>query len=1380
MANYTSSANIILTVNGKQAQKMLGTLQKDAQTLEKKLAAAVAAGDKTNMKKLQLELNRTRNLIDQISGSTQSAEHVLRNLDKASPKELQKTLNTLTRQLDGIERGSDAWKKHVEKIRAVRQELARVNEMTRLQEGSWSRVNRWLNDCQTSLMGIAAALIGMIMAGRRAVNEFAKMDESLANTKKYTGMAWRDVYKLNEEFRRMDTRTTREELNLLAQEAGRLGKNTLKDVKGYTEAAEIIKVALVDLGEGATQDIAKLTNIFGVEEMLGTKEAMLAVGSTVNVLSQNCTASKPYLVEFAKRMAGIGSQAGLTIPEIIAFGAVLDANGQKVEMSATAIQKVIMNLANKNKEFAQTLGMDAEKLNETLKRSAKDGLLMFLEQLHKIGEKSSYDNATMILAPAFKEMGLDAARVSQVLSTLAKHVDEVKWQLGEANNAFNQASSATKEYEIFNNTAQASIDKAKNRVNELAISLGEKLYPLMKHIYTPSGVFLRVLNQLVSFFIRNRSEIIAVTSAIAAYNIIMLVAATRTKIAAAAQALFNSSVTLGSRIIPAFRLLLVPLINTVQYFTNGLQVNYAMQQRWRNAMAAMSFGNWLGLLAAASAIYILTKRISDSRNQARKAAAENAAFVRSLTDVDKAAAEAAEKEVARASAIYHIMKDESKARDMRLKAAEKLQKLYPEIFRNFTTEQMLVENTTMAYVKLHNAVLEAAKAQAAMSLYRENTKKLIEVEQQMDKLAGNLEFARQQEFNAQVNRNKPRAGETVQEAYYRRQNATANQKSPEEIKAEQRRKKIEDQIDALRKKRAQISIANMSLEEKYDLGEMLLSGSGSSGDPGDFSASDSGSIDKAKEDKFKAEKEWKEREEALARIAYATGQTDYITHTDRMNEIQKQYHEKQLQHQDLTENERLSITAQYEELKEKIRKQWAARSIDEENQRHDAESAQLKQHYIDGLISRDTYNSRTEELEATHLRRLASLYKEGSKERIDIEAKLTDRLVKEQQRREQETEKRRKALEAVKDKYFGDNASERTRKYKEETDAILMVYLMEIKAAQGNKAELLRIHEAYLKARAAIDARYNLQSEKSNPLKAGVQKSIEWLNSDGGKAFTESMNTVVSGMSAVFSQLSDSIEAELELQTAALTKRYDSEIAAAEGNSYKIRVIEKRKEKELARLKNEANRKMFAMQVIQAVAQTATNALAAYGSAAAIPVVGHIMAPIAAAMAVAAGMMQVTAIKKQQSASEAQGYSEGGYTPKGPKDKPVGIVHAGEWVASQALVNNPATRPLIETLDKAQRSNRIGSITHTDVSRSITATMRSADHAAAPATSTSPAPTIIIREDSEYTAAIRRLSDRLDDPFVTVTTIEGDHGIKQAKERYDTLIKNKQPKSHHK
>ena len=38
----------------------------------------------------------------------------------------------------------------------------------------------------------------------------------------------------------------------------------------------------------------------------------------------------------------------------------------------------------------------------------------------------------------------------------------------------------------------------------------------------------------------------------------------------------------------------------------------------------------------------------------------------------------------------------------------------------------------------------------------------------------------------------------------------------------------------------------------------------------------------------------------------------------------------------------------------------------------------------------------------------------------------------------------------------------------------------------------------------------------------------------------------------------------------------------------------------------------------------------------------------------------MAAIKKQQQASQSQGYAEGGFTPKGKPDEVTGVVHAGE------------------------------------------------------------------------------------------------------------------------
>ena len=146
-------------------------------------------------------------------------------------------------------------------------------------------------------------------------------------------------------------------------------------------------------------------------------------------------------------------------------------------------------------------------------------------------------------------------------------------------------------------------------------------------------------------------------------------------------------------------------------------------------------------------------------------------------------------------------------------------------------------------------------------------------------------------------------------------------------------------------------------------------------------------------------------------------------------------------------------------------------------------------------------------------------------------------------------------------------------------------------------------------------------------------------------------------------------------------------------------------------------------------------------------------------MAVAAGAKQVAAIKKQQ-ASQAQGYGEGGFTRKGRADEVAGVVHAGEWVASQKLVASPVARPLIEALDYAQRTNTIGSLRSADVCRSITAPMALAQSQ----------PQVIVQESKDLKEIIARLNERLDEPFVTVNTVTGDKGIKQAQDEYQRLM----------
>ena len=1382
MANYNTTANVVLSVNGKQAQQMLSTLQREAQNLEKKIAKAATAGDKATMRKLQRELSNTNRMITQLQGSAATADQVLRRLDKASPKELNKTLKTLQSQLNGIQRGTAAWDAHVAKIKAVKTELQKVNATLATQQSRWDRMNMWLNNAQTFIMGLAAAITGLVIAGRKAVNAFAEMEEELANTRKYTGLTEQKVLELNEAFKKMDTRTPREKLNELAQEAGRLGKNTLESVQGYVEAADIINVALVDLGAGATQTIAKLTNIFGVEELLGTKDAMLAVGSTVNVLSQNCTASKPYLVEFAQRMAGIGSQAGLTIPQILAFGAVLDANGQKVEMSATAIQKVIMNLANKNHEFAATLGMDAEKLNQTLKHSAKDGLLMFLEALQNMGKEVGFENATMILAPAFKEMGLDAARVSQVLSTLAMHLDEVKWQMGEADKAFREASSATKEYEIFNNTAQAAIDKAKKRVTELAIELGEKLYPIMKHIYTSSGIFLRVLNTIVSFLIEYRRVIVPLVAAIASYYATIAVAKV-------AQLAWNAVLLSGKTIVSAFRYVVGLCDVAIIALTKGTKAAGTAITFLNQSMKASPWGLIISAVVALGVgIYNLTQKFKQQRAEEEKARKEMEEYKKSLTDLSEAAAQSAANEMSRVEALYKTAVDEAKSKDERRKAAERLQKLYPDYFKNLSTEEIMVGKAKTQYNNLRDAIIEVARARAAAAKIEENEKELLTLEQQAPALKRKMEAdqrahdaavadwnrAREQENNiAYTNSTDAAAGGLVNVTPYANKVASTG----ETLNASR------SAYNANITKQRQLNEANEYLRQKYNVSEAAIADAGGVGDV-NIPDGGGGGGSTVVADRFAAEQQWREREEASARIAYATGKKDYLAYTAEMDRIAVEFYERQLLHTDLSEDERLQITAKWREAQMKQQQHADAallsQSVDAENDRYNAQMAEVKQFYIDGQISKETYDQRIEEYEILHQQNLSKIYAEGSKERLQAEQQLQSLLIAQMQRRQRETEEHERKLASMKKEFFGDNPQERQAKYDADLALLQTVYDREIAAAGDNADEKLRIEEAFQQAKLALQKRYGLLAEEDerNRMQRAIADSVEWLNGDGGKAMQGAISTLTSGMGAIFSSLSSLIQAELEIETVAIEKRYDKEISAAEGNSYKVKKLEAQKEKEIAKAKNEANRKMFAMQVIQAVAQTAQNAISAYGSAAAIPVIGYILAPIAAGMAVAAGMIQIAAIKKQQQASEAQGYSAGGFTPDGRSDEPVGIVHAGEWVASQKLVKSPKTRPIIEALEYAQRTNTIGSLAAADVSRSITAPMLLASQP-----QQSVQPNVIVNvpaqtsPNTKIEQTLDRLNERLNEPFVTVATVTGDKGINKAQDDYERLLRNKSPKS---
>ncbi len=459
-----------------------------------------------------------------------------------SYSELRKAAASLKRQMDNTTPGTEKWKALRADYLLTRQRMREVEVQARETRFSLSKMADGVNRYAAMGAGVVGALTGVALTARKCVDEYAEMEEAEAQVIKYTGMTRDEVKGLNEEFKEMDTRTAREKLNALAGDAGRLGITGKKDVLEFVDAADKINVALgEDLGDDAVKNIGKLAQMFGEDQKLGLRGAMLATGSAINEVAQNSSAAEAYLVGFTARVAGAANQAKVAQGDILGYASVLDQNMQQQEMAATAFQTLMMKMYQEPAKFAKIAGQSVEDFTSLIKKDANEAILQFLDTLNK---KGGLDQ----LAPMFKEMGLDGVRASGVISTMAGKIDDIRKAQRLANDAYRDGTSIIKEVNVQNNTVQAGLDKAKNNFKDIRVELGEKLQPVMKYMITTGSLTVKGLGTMISILWKYKGAIVAASAAVAAYTLVVKADTmakslwtTITKGATAAASLFNKT-----------------------------------------------------------------------------------------------------------------------------------------------------------------------------------------------------------------------------------------------------------------------------------------------------------------------------------------------------------------------------------------------------------------------------------------------------------------------------------------------------------------------------------------------------------------------------------------------------------------------------------------------------------------------------------------------------------------------------------------------------------------------------------------------------------------------------------------------------------------------
>lgn len=435
----------------------------------------------------------------------------LTNLSLRDLGKRQKDLNAILRQLNP---NTELYKQYSEQLKEVNNRIKELRGTANETRFSLSKLTDGFNKYGAIAASAIAGLTGITLTMRSYVNEYAEMEEAQSQVIKYTGLTKDEVKELNEEFKQMDTRTARTRLNELAGDAGKLGISTKEGVKEFVEAADMINVALgEDLGKEAITQIGKLADMFGTGDR-SLKENMLAVGSAVNSVAQNSSAAEPYLVEFTARMGGVGKQANMAITDIMGFASALDQNMLRSEMASTALSGLILKLYQEPSKYAQLAGLQVEEFTKLMSEDVNEAVLTFLEALNRMGGMDK-------MAPVLDKMSLSGAEAASVISALAGNVEKVrKEQLG-ANQAFVEGTSVVNEFNVQNSTVQAELDKAKKRFADIRVELGEQLLPVMKYMVSTGSLTVKGLSAVVSVLMENKRVIVTVTSAIAAYVLVV-------------------------------------------------------------------------------------------------------------------------------------------------------------------------------------------------------------------------------------------------------------------------------------------------------------------------------------------------------------------------------------------------------------------------------------------------------------------------------------------------------------------------------------------------------------------------------------------------------------------------------------------------------------------------------------------------------------------------------------------------------------------------------------------------------------------------------------------------------------------------------------------
>lgn len=468
-----------------------------------------------------------------ISDSIRTQEAALSGSKKAYT-DAQATVKKATEQYEEYEKGLKA--------------AERADEAQNLQNTGkrWKEVGEGIDTVTKPLQYAATALAAGGVASAKFAIDF---ENNFANVKKTVDGTPEQIEKIRQEIIDMTTvginghsaiPETTAELTELAAAGGQLGIKT-ENISKFTETMAMLGTATNLYGEEGAATLAKFANVTKMDQ-----ENFDRLGSSIVDLGNNFATTESDIANMSMRLAGAGTQIGLSQADILGIATALSSVGIEAEMGGSAFSKAMIAMqmattngytqvndvmnktgmslrdlqllsANNSKDFkslADGLGYTSTELNSMISSGVQ------LENFAKITGKTTeefknlFDSSPAEAIDAFikglqnadgagenaismlQDMGFTEVRLRDSLLRLANSEAGITEAVTRSNTAWNENIALQNEFNAKNETTASQLSVTKNNIVEAARSIGETMLPSIKDASTTVADFAKGLSQM--------------------------------------------------------------------------------------------------------------------------------------------------------------------------------------------------------------------------------------------------------------------------------------------------------------------------------------------------------------------------------------------------------------------------------------------------------------------------------------------------------------------------------------------------------------------------------------------------------------------------------------------------------------------------------------------------------------------------------------------------------------------------------------------------------------------------------------------------------------------------------------------------------------------